>query len=57
MNFKNKKLSQKHAENYLENTQKQAKVKEYEQQIDKMVYELYNLTHDEVTIVEEGNYN
>jgi len=31
-------------ENYLENPQKQAKVKEYERQIDQLVYKLYELT-------------
>jgi hypothetical protein len=47
---------------YLENPQKQAKVKpacaealagsEYERQIDKMVYKLYGLTDEEIKIVE-----
>ena len=37
----------------LENPQKQAKVKEYEKQIDEMVYKLYGLTKEEIKIVEE----
>jgi hypothetical protein len=37
---------------YLRNSQKQAKVKEYERQIDRMVYDLYGLTPEEITIVE-----
>ena len=39
------------SENYLENPQKQAKVKEYEHQISQMVYKLYNLTPEEIEIV------
>ncbi|MEW6096666.1 MAG: hypothetical protein AB1567_09095 [bacterium] len=34
---------------------KQAKVKEYEHQIDQMVYKLYGLTEDEIKIVEGDN--
>ena len=37
---------------YLQNPAKQAQVKEYEKQIDQMVYELYDLTEDEIRIVE-----
>ena len=44
-------------ENYLQNPQKQAKVKEYEKQIDQMVYKLYNLTKEEIKIVEGMNNN
>jgi len=40
-------------EDYLENSQKQAKVKQYERQIDEMVYKLYGLTEKEIKIVEE----
>jgi len=36
----------------LSSPQKQAKVKEYEYQIDQMVYKLYGLTEDEINIVE-----
>ena len=39
-------------DNYLQNPTKQAKVKEYEQQIDQMVYELYGLTKKEIKSVE-----
>jgi adenine-specific DNA-methyltransferase len=37
---------------YLQNPEKQAQVKEYEKQIDQMVYELYGLTEEEIKIVE-----
>ena len=37
---------------YLQNPDKQDKVKEYEKQIDQMVYTLYNLTKEEIEIVE-----
>jgi len=37
---------------YLENPSKQAKVKEYEHQIDELVYKLYSLTLKEIEIVE-----
>lgn len=37
---------------YLKNPAKQAQVKEYEKQIDHMVYELYGLTNEEIKIVE-----
>ncbi len=40
-------------EDYLKNLDKQAKVKAYEKQIDKLVYELYELTPEEIEIVEE----
>ncbi|MBU0600044.1 hypothetical protein KJ997_04615, partial [bacterium] len=40
--------------NYLSNVEKQAQVKEYERQIDHLVYELYGLTKDEITIVENS---
>ncbi|HRS06082.1 MAG TPA: N-6 DNA methylase [Candidatus Ratteibacteria bacterium] len=43
-------------EDYLQNPAKQAKVKEYEKQIDQLVYKLYGLTDEEITIV-EGQYN
>jgi len=39
---------------YLQNPDKQIKVKEYEKQIDKIVYKLYGLTPEEIMIV-EGN--
>ena len=37
---------------YLENPTKKAKVREYEKQIDQMVYDLYGLTEEEIKIVE-----
>ena len=39
---------------YLENPSKQAKVKEYEHQIDQMVYKIYGLTDEEIKIIEGG---
>jgi len=41
-------------ENYLQNHQKQAKVKTLEAEIDQLVYKLYDLTKDEIAIVEEA---
>ena len=41
------------SEDYLENPQKQAKVKEYQRQIDQLVYKLYDLTDEEIKIIEE----
>ena len=40
-------------EEYLQNLAKQSKVKECERQIDQMVYNLYNLTDEEIKIVEQ----
>ncbi len=39
-------------EDYLSNPAKQARVREYERQIDQMVYELYGLTPEEIAVVE-----
>lgn len=39
-------------DDYLQNPAKQTKVKEYEKQIDQMVYKLYSLTEEEIKIVE-----
>jgi len=47
-------LSLTQSGNYLENPQKQAKVKEYERQIDQLVYQLYALSEEEIKIVEGG---
>lgn len=50
-------------EYYLENQKKQEQVKEYEKQIDIMVYKLYNLDYNEVLTVDtefkmsESDYN
>ncbi|MCD6540214.1 MAG: hypothetical protein J7K37_05920 [Candidatus Omnitrophica bacterium] len=52
----NKILSLTQSEDYLENPQKQAKVKEYERQIDELVYKLYGLTDEEIKIVEESKW-
>jgi type II restriction/modification system DNA methylase subunit YeeA len=41
-------------DDYLQNAQKQEKVKEYERQIDQLVYKLYDLTDDEIKIVEKS---
>ena len=43
----NKILSITKDDNYLENSTKQAKVREYEKQIDQLVYKLYGLTPEE----------
>ena len=37
---------------YPDNATKQAKVREYEKQIDQLVYQLYGLTDEEIKIVE-----
>jgi len=39
-------------DDYLQHPIKQAKVKEYEKEIDRMVYKLYDLTDDEIAVVE-----
>jgi hypothetical protein len=50
--FVNKVLILTKDNNYLNNPTKQAKVKEYEDQIDQMIYQLYELNDDEIKIVE-----
>jgi len=40
------------SEDYLQNPQKQARVKKLEREIDQMVYQLYDLTEEEIRIVE-----
>lgn len=42
-------------DDYLENTAKQTKVREYEKQIDQLVFKLYGLTAEEIKIVEGNN--
>jgi len=42
------------SKDYLENTAKQAKVKEYEKQIDQVVYKLYDLDDKEIKIIEDS---
>ena len=44
-------------DDYTENEKKQVKVKEYESQIDQLVYKLYDLTDEEIKIIEEYNNN
>ncbi len=41
------------SEDFLKNSQKQSQVKEYEKQIDQIVYKLYGLTEEEIKTVEE----
>jgi len=53
INLVNKILSLTQSEDYLKNPQKQAKVKEYEREIDQLVYKLYGLTDEEIRIIEE----
>ena len=48
----NKILSITKDDDYLQNLRKQTQGKEYGRQIDRMVYELYGLTDDEIAIVE-----
>lgn len=50
----NKILSITKDDDYLENPAKQAKVREYEKQIDQLVYKLYGLTPEEIEIVGGG---
>ncbi len=45
-------LSLTQSDDYMQNPAKQAQVKEYERQIDRMVYKLYGLTEEEIKIVE-----
>ena len=45
------------SDDYLQNPQKQAKVKALEVEIDQMVYQLYGLTPEEIKIVEGENKN
>ena len=50
-----KKIADTARENdYLENPSKQAKVREYEKQIDQLVYKLYDLSPEEIEIVENS---
>lgn len=55
INIVDKILSLTKDNDYLKNPAEQARVKEYERQIDKMVYELYGLTEEEIKIVENFN--
>ena len=42
-------------DDYLQNSIKKARVREYEKQIDQLVYDIYDLTPDEIKIIEESN--
>jgi len=42
-------------DDYLDNPDKKAKVKRLEKEIDQLVYKLYDLTSEEIKIVEEFN--
>ena len=42
-------------DDYLDNSDKQSKVKRLEKEIDQLVYKLYELTPEEIKIVEEFN--
>ena len=44
-------------DNYSQDIQKQAKVKALESEIDQLVYKLYDLTPEEIKIVEGENEN
>lgn len=55
INLVNKIISITRDDDYLDNADKQAKVKKLEEQIDKLVYELYELTPEEIEIVEAFN--
>ena len=48
-------LSLTQSSDYETNQQKQEKVKELEKQIDQLVYKLYNLTEEEIKIIERGD--
>jgi len=52
INLVDKILTITKGDDYLQNPAKQAQVKDYEKQIDQMVYELYGLTEEEIKIVE-----
>ena len=55
INLANQILSITKDDDYLDNPDKQAKVKRLENEIDELVYELYELTPEEIKIVEEFN--
>ena len=53
IDFNDKILEITKDDDYLTNSTKQAKVKEYERQIDQMVYKLYGLTDEEIKVMED----
>ncbi|CAD6491816.1 MAG: hypothetical protein CHKLHMKO_00200 [Candidatus Argoarchaeum ethanivorans] len=50
-----KKLENRKDSDYFYSTEKQSQVKTLEKQIDQLVYKLYDLTPEEMTIVENFN--
>jgi hypothetical protein len=54
ISFVNRIFAITHSEDYLHNQQKKAKVKALEREIDQMVYKFYDLTPEEIKIVERG---
>lgn len=54
MHVVNKILMLRNTDNYLIHPEKQKQFKEYEKQIDQMVYELYGLTEEEIKIIENS---
>ncbi len=55
INLVNKILSSTEEDDYLGNTAQQAEVREYEKEIDQLVYNLYGLTAEEIKTVEEAS--
>jgi len=49
-------LSLTQSPDYETSKEKQAKVKEFEKEIDRLVYELYGLTEEEIKLIEGGEY-
>jgi len=45
-------ISIKESDDYSINSTKQTKVRDYEKQIDRLVYKLYGLTEEEIEIIE-----
>ena len=55
INIVSKILLHTQSNDYIQNKSKQHIVKEYDKQIDKMVYEIYGLSKEEIKIIEELN--
>jgi hypothetical protein len=53
VDFVDKILALTRSPDYLQNPDKQAQVKQYETQIDHLVYHLYSLTEEEIKIIEQ----
>ncbi len=54
INLVDKILSITKSKDYLDNSDKQAKVKRLEKEIDQLVYKLYGLTKEEINVIEEN---